>query len=84
MNDELWNLMPMDPSLNGAKSNHLPKWEPFFNLFAENQYLMYRLIHERSGIHKNLKPATGIICIRYGRRTNCIARETAGRDSAIS
>ena len=47
MNDELWNLMPMDPSLNGAKSNHLPKWEPFFNLFAEHQYLMYRLIHER-------------------------------------
>lgn len=55
MNDELWNLMPMDPSLNGAKSNHLPKWEPFFNLFAENQYLMYRLIHERSGIHKKFE-----------------------------
>ncbi len=30
MNDELWNLMPMDSSLNSAKSNRLPKWDPFF------------------------------------------------------
>ena len=30
MNDELWNLMPMDSSLNSSKSNRLPKWEPFF------------------------------------------------------
>ena len=25
MNDELWNLMPMDASLNSSKSNRLPK-----------------------------------------------------------
>ena len=30
MNDELWNLMPMDSSLNSSKSNRLPKWVPFF------------------------------------------------------
>ena len=30
MNDELWNLMPMDSSLNSSKSNKLPKWDPFF------------------------------------------------------
>jgi len=52
MNDELWNLMPMDASLNGKKSNLLPKWEPFFARFAENQFLLYRLIHAMDGIHK--------------------------------
>ena len=52
MNDELWNLMPMDSSLNSAKSNRLPKWDPFFERFARNQFLMYGLIHERAGIRK--------------------------------
>ena len=52
MNDELWNLMPMDSSLNSSKSNRLPKWEPFFERFARNQFLMYGLIHEREGIRK--------------------------------
>ncbi len=52
MNDELWNLMPMDSSLNSSKSNRLPKWDPFFERFAENQYLMYGLIHEKEGIYK--------------------------------
>jgi len=52
MNDELWNLMPMDSSLNSAKSNRLPKWDPFFERFADNQYLLYGLIHKREGIHK--------------------------------
>jgi hypothetical protein len=52
MNDELWNLMPMDSSLNSAKSNRLPKWDPFFKRFARNQYIMYGLIHERDEIRK--------------------------------
>ncbi|MBO5987130.1 MAG: HNH endonuclease [Lachnospiraceae bacterium] len=52
MNDELWNLMPMDSSLNSSKSNNLPKWTPFFARFAANQYLLYQLIHESPGIHK--------------------------------
>ena len=52
MNDELWNLMPMDSSLNSATSNKLPKWDPFFERFAENQYLLYGFIHEKPGIHK--------------------------------
>lgn len=29
MNDELWNLMPMDSTLNSSKNNRLPKWDPF-------------------------------------------------------
>ena len=52
MNDELWNLMPMDSSLNSSKSNRLPKWNPFFERFARNQFLMYGLIQEYAGIRK--------------------------------
>ena len=52
MNDELWNLMPMDSSLNSVKSNRLPKWDPFFKRFAANQFLLYGFIHEKPGIHK--------------------------------
>ena len=52
MNDELWNLMPMDSSLNSSKSNKLPKWDPFFERFAKNQFVLYGLIHEKEGIHK--------------------------------
>ncbi len=50
MNDELWNLMPMDSSLNSAKSNRLPKWDPFFAKFAGNQYLLYVQIQKKERI----------------------------------
>ena len=50
MNDELWNLMPMDASLNSSKSNRLPKWNPFFQNFAQNQYLMFYNILEKNMI----------------------------------
>lgn len=53
MNDELWNLMPMDASLNSSKSNRLPKWNPFFQNFAQNQYLMYQMIYDDMGIYKS-------------------------------
>ena len=43
MNDELWNLMPIDPGLNSAKSNLLPRWDPFFPYFAGNQFILYEL-----------------------------------------
>ena len=52
MNDELWNLMPMDSSLNSVKSNKLPRWDKFFYRFAQNQYMMYELIHEKPVIRK--------------------------------
>jgi len=52
MNDELWNLMPMNPAMNASKSNRLPEWEPFFRRFADNQFVMYELIHEKPGIHR--------------------------------
>ena len=46
MNDELWNLMPMDSSLNASKSSHLPKWDPYFVRFAENQFMLYEMIQD--------------------------------------
>ena len=52
MNDELWNLMPMDSSLNSSKSNRLPLCDPFFSRFSDNQYILYRLIQDQPGIHK--------------------------------
>lgn len=52
MNDELWNLMPMNSSLNNSKSNRLPRWDPYFVKFANNQFKLYGLIHEKPGIHK--------------------------------
>lgn len=55
MNDELWNLMPMDSSLNSSKSNKLPKWDPFFSVFADNQFGMYCLIHEKEELHKRFE-----------------------------
>ena len=47
MNDELWNLSPMESSLNSSKSNRLPNWDDFFIRFAKNQYIMYEKIHEK-------------------------------------
>lgn len=45
-NDELWNLMPMESSLNSSKSNNLPDWNKYFNAFADNQYLMYQSVQK--------------------------------------
>ena len=49
---KLWNLMPMDSSLNSSKSNRLPQWDKFFMRFAQNQYIMYELVHNKAGIRK--------------------------------
>lgn len=50
MNDELWNLLPMDSSLNSSKSNLLPEWK-YFKLFADNQYTMYQMVNDYDEIH---------------------------------
>ena len=55
MNDELWNLMPMDSSLSSAKSNRLPLWDPFFSRFSENQFIMYQQIQQRQDLQKLFK-----------------------------
>lgn len=51
----VYKLAPMGASVNSSKSNRLPQWDPFFVMFAENQYLMYRLIHERLGLHRRFE-----------------------------
>lgn len=55
MNDELWNLCPMDSSLNSAKNNRLPYWDPFFGKFADNQYILYELLNEYDHVNKLFK-----------------------------
>ena len=52
MNDELWNLMPMDSSLNSSKSNKLPVWDTYFGKFAANQFILYEQIHSKPEIHR--------------------------------
>lgn len=42
--DEIWNLIPMDSSLNSQKSNKLPEWEKYFPKFAERQYFLYYIV----------------------------------------
>lgn len=51
LNDELWNLSPMDSGLNSSKNNNLPKWDPFFDRFASNQYTLYMCIYSSDKIH---------------------------------
>ena len=55
MNDELWNLMPMDPIQNMQKNKKLPAWNDYFEQFANNQFIMYALIHEKPGLQKLYK-----------------------------
>lgn len=49
-NDELWNLTPMDRSLNSSKSNRLPEWTMYFDRFANNQYELYQSIHSHDAV----------------------------------
>ncbi len=55
MCDEIWNLGPMDSSLNSKKSNKLPKWERYFKAFAENQLILYRNISKSDRMHELFK-----------------------------
>lgn len=55
MNDELWNLMPKDPIQNMQKNKKLPAWNDYFEQFANNQFIMYELIHEKPGLQKLYK-----------------------------
>lgn len=52
MNDELWNLMPMDSFKNSKKNNRLLEWDLFFPKFADNQFILYEKLHEKPEIHK--------------------------------
>ncbi len=45
MNDELWDLLPMDSNLNSSKGKKLPSWDRYFEEYANNQFMMYEDIH---------------------------------------
>ena len=44
MNDELWNLIPMDENLNSSKNNKLPDWDAYYKKFCDNQYILNETI----------------------------------------
>ena len=52
-NDEIWNLVPMESSLNSSKNNKLPRWEIYFKRFADRQFGMYSQV-QQSDIHLKL------------------------------
>lgn len=54
-NDEIWNLMPIESSLNSSKSNKLPDWDKYFLRFASNQYLLYQSIYKYEGLKKKFE-----------------------------
>lgn len=39
-NDEMWNLIPVDASLNSSKRDRLPVWSRYFKAFAQNQFVL--------------------------------------------
>nr|WP_294485107.1 HNH endonuclease domain-containing protein [uncultured Anaerosporobacter sp.] len=49
-NDELWNLLPMDSSLNSSKGNYLPRWDKYFKRFVHNQFLMNQQVQSKDRI----------------------------------
>lgn len=83
MNDELWNLMPMDSSLNSAKSNKLPKWDPFLKDLLKISICCMGLFMKSREYINCLKDAIEIIYILSGLEENCIAREIHGSSFII-
>lgn len=44
-NDENWNLMPVNLSLNSSKRDKLPDWERHFTRFAQNQFILNEMVY---------------------------------------
>lgn len=45
-NDEMWNLMPVNSSLNSSKRDRLPDWNKYFSGFAQNQFMLNQMIYK--------------------------------------
>lgn len=45
-NDEMWNLMPVNSSLNSSKRDKLPDWDTYFGRFAQNQFVLNEVIYQ--------------------------------------
>ena len=50
MNNELWNLMPMDSIQNIKKK--IPVWGDYFDRIANNQFITYEFIYENTALFK--------------------------------
>lgn len=44
-NDEIWNLIPVEASLNSSKRDRLPDWDKYFLNFAYNQFELNKVIY---------------------------------------
>ena len=42
----MWNLMPVNSSLNSSKRDRLPDWDRYFKGFARNQFLLNQMIYK--------------------------------------
>ncbi|WP_304683685.1 HNH endonuclease domain-containing protein, partial [Ileibacterium valens] len=51
-NDELWNLIPVEKTLNIKKSNKLPDWDKYFEGLVQMQNLLRNSINEDEEIRK--------------------------------
>lgn len=51
-NDEMWNLMPVDASLNSSKRDKLPDWNKYFGGFAQNQFMLNKTVYQYPEIMK--------------------------------
>lgn len=45
-NDEMWNLIPVNPSLNASKRDRLPNWDRYFLSFAQNQFRLNQMVYK--------------------------------------
>lgn len=55
VNDELWNLIPMDKSFNSSKGNRLPNWDNFFLRLVRAQFELCTSIFESEEIQKKFE-----------------------------
>lgn len=53
--DEFWNLHPTTKRINSSKGNHLPDWELYFPLLAEQEYRSYQMLWQYERLQKEFK-----------------------------
>lgn len=59
VHDQLWNLVPVTPSINSSKSNSLPDIDKYLSLFVELQYsaiLILNKLHPEHSWNKLVEP----------------------------
>ena len=50
--DEIWNLIPSNPSINRSKSNNLPMWNKYFNGMVNVEFELYKNIYKYDKLHE--------------------------------